>query len=212
MGWAINCDPKRKEALIVFNGTACAQLRKLDNIAITQVLLAVSKTGTRLDLATDVETLMDIKEIEVAGWTSRISSTSFIASGTGNTLYVGSRKSEAFARIYRYTTPHPRAHLMRIEHELKKDRAKAVASIAAIHGIDDAQNSVASKFDYQHPTLVETFDGVTHKIETAQHKRDKARTEIWLMTQCAPAFQRLVAEGVIENPKAWVKKYMLGNI
>lgn len=212
MGWIINCDTKRKEALIVFNGTACSQVRRLEEKAQHELLLAVSETGTRLDLATDVETLMDLREIEVSGWTERISSTSFITSGTGDTLYVGSRKSEAFARIYRYRKPHPRAHLMRIEHELKKDRARAVALLAAKHGIDAAQISVAAKFDYKHPALQDVFSGHAYKIETEAHKRDKAKTEIWLMTQCAPAFQRLVKDGVIADPRAWVDKYLLGGL
>ena len=212
MGWVINADWKRKECLIVFNGSACEQLRKVGGLAHKQVLLMVAESGTRLDLATDIETMMDIKEIEVAGWTERISSTSYITSSSGDTLYVGSRKSEACARIYRYRDPHPRAHLMRVEHELKQGRARAVASIAALHGIEAAQLSVASRFDYKHHALLDRFTGETYKIETEAHKKDKAKTEIWLMTQCAPAFQKLVKEGVIDDPKAWVKKYMLGDI
>jgi hypothetical protein len=209
-GWRINCDPKRKEALIVFNGGACETLRKMGAVAEREVLMQMIETGTRLDIATDIPTQVEIKDIERAGWAKRITSTSFISSGKGDTLYIGSRKSGAFARVYRYSPPHPRSHLMRVEHEMKKDQAKAVSQIAAIHGVDVAQRSVAAKFDYGHPMLMTTFDGSSRQIVTERHERTMARTEIWLMTQAAPAFQRLVRDGVIDDPAAWVKKYMLG--
>jgi len=211
IGWRINADWKREEVLIVFNGAACDLLRKIGDEAQRDILLQAIESGSRIDLATDVETSLDIKEIEHAGWAKRITSTGFISSHTGDTLYIGSRKSGAFARVYRYAPPHPRSGLLRIEHELKKEQARAVAKIAAIHGVDEAQRSVAAKFNYQHPLLLEVFAGTSSPIVTERHERTMARTEIWLMTQAAPAFQRLVRDGVITDPAAWVKKYMLGD-
>ena len=211
-GWRINADWKRKEALIVFNGGACDTLRKMGADAMREVLLQVAITGTRLDLATDIAEPVSVQEVEKWGWAKRITSKSYITSGTGDTLYVGSRKSGAFARVYRYAEPHPRAKLLRVEHELKKEQARAVAEIAAVHGVDVAQRSVAAKFDYKHPVLSETFEGAVRPIVTERHERTMAKTEIWLMTQAAPAFQRLVRDGVIEDAEGWVKRYMLGGI
>lgn len=210
-GWRINADWKRKEALIVWNGGACEMLRKIGPEAAFQVLQQTVKTGTRLDLATDIPTVLPVKDVEKAGWAKRIRSNSFISSSTGDTLYVGSRSSPAFARVYRYAPPHPRSHLLRVEHELKKDQARAVAQIATVHGLESAQRSVAVKFNYQHPVLIKAFQGIARPIKTERHERTMANTEIWLMTQCAPAFQRLVRAGVIEDPAAWVKRYMLGD-
>lgn len=209
-GWRINADPQRSEALIVFNGGACETLRKMGAEAIREVLYQVIETGTRLDIATDIPTMVTIKDIERAGWSPRIKTTSYLASMSGDTLYVGSRKSGAFARVYRYAEPHPRAGLVRVEHELKKDQARAVAHIAAVHGLDIAQRSVAAKFAYEHPILQKAFSGSSRPVVTERHERTLARTEIWLMSQAAPAFQRLVAEGVIDDPRAWVERYMLG--
>jgi len=211
IGWRINADWKRKEALIVFNGSACEMLRKIGPDAIRQVLLLAVETGTRLDLATDIETDLPVRDVEKAGWAKKIRSTSFISSQTGDTLYIGSRSSGAFARVYRYAEPHPRHALLRIEHEMKKEQARSVAQIAAVHGLETAQRSVAAKFSYQHPEIAQAFEGVSERIVTERHERTLAKTEIWLMTQAAPAFQRLVAEGVIEDPAAWVKKHMLGH-
>jgi len=211
VGWHINADWKRKEALIVFNGSACEMLRQIGPAAIRQVLLLAIETGTRLDLATDIETALSVRAVEKAGWAKKIRSTSFISSQTGDTLYIGSRSSGAFARVYRYADPHPRHALLRIEHEMKKEQARSVAQIAAVHGIETAQRSVAAKFSYKHPEIKEAFEGDVERIVTERHERTLAKTEIWLMTQAAPAFQRLVAEGVIDDPAAWVKKHMLGN-
>lgn len=210
-GWRINADWKRKEVLIVFNGAACEMLRKIGRDAERQVLLQVVESGTRLDLATDITTVLAVKEVEKAGWAKRITSTSYISSHKGDTLYIGSRSSGAFARVYRYAAPHPRHALLRVEHEMKKEQARAVAQIAAVHGVEVAQRSVAAKFDYQHPTVARTFEGTTERIVTERHERTMAKTEIWLLTQCAPAFQRLVREGVIADPAAWVRKHMLGD-
>lgn len=209
-GWRINADWKRKEVLIVFNGEACEMVRKIGRDAEQQVLLQVIESGTRLDLATDIPTVLSVKDVEKAGWAKRITSTAYISSHTGDTLYIGSRFSGAFARVYRYAVPHPRASLLRVEHELKKEQARAVAQIAAVHGVAIAQRSVAAKFDYQHPIVAKNFEGTVEPIVTARHERTLAKTEIWLLTQCAPAFQRLVREGVIEDPSAWIKKHMLG--
>jgi hypothetical protein len=209
-GWRINADAARREALIVFNGGACEMLRKIGAEAERQVLLQVMESGTRLDLATDVATELPIKDVETAGWAKRITSTTFITSGTGETLYIGSRKSGAFSRVYRYVAPHPRCGLLRVEHEMKKEQARAVASIAAVHGVDEAQRSVAAKFNYGHPVLIKAFAGHSRPIVTKSHERTLAKTEIWLMTQCAPAFQKLVAAGVIVDAQAWCNRYMLG--
>lgn len=210
-GWRINADWKRKEALIVFNGAACEMLRKIGRDAERQVLLQVSVSGSRLDLATDITTVLPVREVEQAGWSKRITSNSFISSQRGDTLYVGARSSGAFARVYRYAAPHPRHALLRVEHELKKEQARAVAQIARDHGVLAAQRSVAAKFDYKHPIIKRTFEGTTRAIVTERHERELAKTEAWLITQCAPAFQRLVRKGVIADPADWVKRYMLGD-
>jgi len=211
-GWRINADWKRKEVLIVFNGSACEMLRKMGGDALNEVLKQTAETGTRLDIATDIPTTELIKGIEAAGWSKRIKSTSFISSTKGDTLYIGSRSSGVFARVYRYSPPHPRSHLMRVEHEMKKQQARAVATLAWVHGVDEAQRSVAAKFAYKHPVLVKAFSGNSHPIVTERHERTMAATEVWLMTQCAPAFQRLVREGVISDPAEWIKRYMLGDL
>lgn len=211
-GLRINADVARREALIVFNGGACETVSKMGAEALQELMLAVIDSGTRLDIATDIATDLSVTAVSAAGWSKRIKSTSLIKSSMGETLYIGSRKSNGFARIYRYRAPHPRGEKLRVEHELKKQQARAVASIVAVHGVETAQRSIADKFDYQHPVLREVFSGAVRPIKTERTERTLARTEIWLMTQCAPAFQKLIREGVIDDPRAWVERYMLGGL
>lgn len=218
MGWLcpdtgirINADPKRKECLIVFNGSCCETIRKMGVEAENQVMFQLEQTGTRLDIATDIGSMAEIKAIADKGWAKRIVSTSFIKSYAGQTLYIGSRKSEAFCRVYRYNPPHPRSKLIRVEFELKKERARAVANIIIHDGVVVAGRSVAARFDIKHATVANAFQGKIVPIKTRTAERSQAKTEHWLLTQAVPAFIRLCEDGVIEDPRSWVNRYMLGN-
>ncbi len=212
VGFRINADWKRREALIVFNGAACEMVRGIGAAAIIELLVRVEATGSRLDFATDISTNISPADVQERGWSKRIVSKSYIQSQQGNTLYIGSRKSDAFCRVYKYNSPHPRSDKLRIEFELKKQRARAVAGIAIVDGVAVAARSVAARYEFGHPTVLEAFAGSIRQIKTEAHKRSMASTEAWLLTQAAPAFLRLVREGVISDPRAWVERYFLGNI
>ncbi len=212
VGFRINADWKRREALIVFNGAACEMVRGIGAAAIIELLVRVEATGSRLDFATDISTNISPADVQERGWSKRIVSKSYIQSQQGNTLYIGSRKSDAFCRVYKYNPPHPRSDKLRIEFELKKQRARAVAGIAIVDGVAVAARSVAARYEFGHPTVLEAFAGSIRQIKTEAHKRSMASTEAWLLTQAAPAFLRLVREGVISDPRAWVERYFLGNI
>ena len=211
VGFRVNADWGRREVLVVFGGEACAMVRKMGKQAETELLVRVEASGSRLDIATDIETDLSPETVQDNGWTRRIVSKAYIGSAQGKTLYVGSRKSEAFCRVYRYSAPHPRSHLLRVEFELKKERARAVAGIAIVHGVGRAARSVAARYEFGDPTIRQAFAGTSSKIITESHNRTLASTEQWLLTQCAPAFQRLVKEGVIDDPRAWVDRWLLGN-
>ncbi len=212
VGFRLNADWTRKEVLVVFNGQACGFVRELGNAAEVELLARVEATGTRLDFATDIDTTVSPTDVQEKGWSKRIISKSYIQSSQGQTLYIGSRKSDAFCRVYRYHPPHPRSDKLRIEFELKKDRARAVAGIAIVDGVATAARSVAARYEFGHATVLEAFHGHIRQIKTEAHNRSLASTEQWLLTQAAPAFLRLVREGVIADPQDWVSRYLLGNV
>ncbi len=212
VGFRINADWQRKEALIVFNGQACEMVRGIGRAAVIELLVRVEATGSRLDFATDISTQVSPADVQARGWSKRIISRSYIQTTQGNTLYIGSRKSDAFCRVYKYNPPHPRSDKLRVEFELKKQRARAVAGIAIVEGVETAARSVAARYEFGHDTVREAFAGHIRQIKTEAHMRSMASTEMWLLTQAAPAFLRLVREGVISDPRAWVDRYLLGNI
>lgn len=212
VGFRINADWKRKEVLVVFNGQSCEFVRGLGTAACIELLVRVEATGSRLDFATDITTLVSPQDVQEQGWSKRIVSKSYVQSSQGRTLYIGSRKSDAFCRVYRYNPPHPRSDKLRIEFELKKDRARAVAGIAIVDGVGTAARSVAARYEFGHQDVLDAFRGHIRQIKTEAHNRSMASTEQWLLTQAAPAFLRLVREGVIADPRAWVDRYLLGNI
>lgn len=212
VGFRINADWKRREALIVFNGKACEMVRAIGTTAIIELLVRVEATGSRLDFATDITTLVSPADVQEQGWSKKIVSKSYIQSAQGKTLYIGSRSSAAFCRVYKYNPPHPRSDKLRIEFELKKDRARTVAGIAIVDGVETAARSVAARYKFGHAVVLDAFKGHIRQIKTEAHNRSIASTEQWLLTQAAPAFHRLVKEGVIDDPRAWVNRYLLGNI
>jgi len=212
VGFRVNADWKRKEVLVVFNGQSCEFVRGLGTAATIELLVRVEATGSRLDFATDIVTSASPQDVQAQGWSKRIVSKSYIQSTQGKTLYIGSRKSSAFCRVYRYNPPHPRSDKLRVEFELKKERARAVAGIAIVDGVGTAARSVAARYEFGHEDVLKAFHGHIRQIKTEAHNRSMASTEQWLLTQAAPAFLRLVREGVIADPEAWVNRYLLGNV
>lgn len=83
---------------------------------------------TRLDIAIDIE--CDVSPIEFADARThnRFRSKWTIESDEGQSVYVGSPKSDRYAVVYRYEEPHPRSHLLRIEHRFRRELAKETAA------------------------------------------------------------------------------------
>jgi len=175
------------------------------------LLLVASERVTRVDLATDIET--DVKPSEfVERRTSKKQTTvASVTSPQGETEYVGSRISERFARVYRYRNPHPRANLLRVEHELKGKTAKATLPIILEVGIDAAQSKIGLSFGWFHPIWQPSNKNLT-KIKSPRNDRTMAGTEIWLRTQCASAFRTLVLKGLIDDPEQWLREVFLDQL
>lgn len=72
-------------------------------------------TVTRMDIAVDMKCDVDPRDFVKRRKNKRQKSEETAVSNTGITCYVGSRKSDRYARVYRYHPPHPRADLLRCE-------------------------------------------------------------------------------------------------
>jgi len=182
--------------LFELTGRACEGLREHESAIgfVAPLLEAI----TRLDYAVDVRTATRPAEFSNERARQNFRSISFIRSDTGETVYVGSPKSDRFARVYRYNDPHPRAELLRIEHVFRRGLAKDACQVLC-------QSGSAGRFcaligntwgwchaDWQ-PT-VRTDERLRVAIVTREHE-DTIR---WLYKQCAPAIRRLVESGALD--------------
>jgi len=188
---------------VEYTGTGCHHLRETG--ALNEVLTKMQNRVTRLDVATDFRT-----EILPSEFVEKRNTTWFKASASyhtksGDTEYVGSRKSELMGRVYRYNPPHPRSDLLRVEHETKRKTAKASVRYMLQYGVEQLQRELGTRFAWSHPVWP---DGTAElpTLSRPSQTREEAKTDIWLRTQCAAAFKKLVKTGAISDPAAYLKE------
>jgi len=105
------------------SGAHCGSIEAL----MPQVLADYADCLSRVDLAVDIDTVTTPLSFDAQCSPDRVNTRSKMSSSTGETVYIGSRSSERFVRVYRYKPPHPRIHLLRVEFQLKGDYARALA-------------------------------------------------------------------------------------
>jgi len=193
-------------ATIEISGQGCEAL--IAKNLLNDLLTMCADRVTRIDIACDIET--DIKPTEFVQYTNheRMRSSGYQKSETGETCYVGSQKSDRYARVYRYNQPHPRAHLLRVEHVFRREAAKAVSRACLATTPSAVARAAGETFGWSHlvwqPDMAQPVD-----ISTTKAERKMGGTLYWLVKQCAPAFKRLVNEGVIVDPEGFVREYFL---
>lgn len=198
-------NPRLPHALVEFSGKGCQWLR--DNNLLAGMLAYSESRMTRIDVAQDIPDVTP-RQIAKMGVSGRFRSRSWMTSDKGDTWYIGSPKSERMCRVYRYNKPHPRARLCRIEVVYRKQYAKILASEIINNGLDKAGRGAIMAFEFEHPEVKRIAKGGVVP-ETVTVNKTSAKTEMWLRAQCAPAFKRLVREGVIEAPEAWLREVFL---
>lgn len=191
---------------IEISGSGCEKLIAAD--VMKAVIERVTERVTRIDVACDIET--DVMPVDFVKQLAheRMRASGQQESSTGQTCYCGSQKSDRYARVYRYYAPHPRAHLLRIEHVFKKGYAKSVAN--AYLGADEnaIANASGLAFGWAHPVWAP--DSAQHAdISIVSPDRNTGNTVHWLITSAAPAFRRLVASGKIRDAEAFLNEYFL---
>lgn len=200
---------KRKEILVEISGKGCDYIRSVG--LESKLLERVQGRLSRLDIATDIES--DTKPSTfVAERTGRkASSIAHMESVTGETVYVGSRSSEQYARVYRYKEPHPRAALLRVECVFRRKYARTIASEILVQGLVSVVGVIGSRYGWAHSDWRVSADD-SDIIKFPRPEREAGGTVFWLIKQAAPAFQRLVREGVIENPAQFLEQYFLTDV
>lgn len=107
---------------------------------------------TRIDIATDM--LTDARPADFANRRRgmKTSAVGFQKSDTGETVYVGSRKSDRTCKVYRYDGNHPRKDWLRVEYTYKGKNAKIVGRLLRATGGDVEQIAISSgtRYDWLH--------------------------------------------------------------
>jgi len=203
-GISLFASPALTHCCVEISGSGCERIIKLG--AINAVLLATHERCTRIDIACDIETETSPLDFvqDVSHERMRTSGTQI--SETGTTCYCGSQKSDRYARVYRYNAPHPRAHLLRVEHVFRKDYAKAVAKQCANGSLEAVAVSAGRTMGWNHsdwkPSVADSVD-----ISVISGERSVGKTVFWLVNSVAPSFKRLCKTGGIKDPEAFLKAY-----
>lgn len=185
-------------------GTLCFELtgRGCEPLRSPEVgrwfVAGISERITRIDFAVDVRCLISPSEFANARDSKKFRSVSFIQSDTGQTVYLGSPKSDRFARVYRYNKPHPRSDLLRVEFVFRRKLAKIAAEAYAQEV--DGRAFVASLGNTWGLTHAVWQPGVVtdEKVRTPIVLQKDADTVYWLYKQVAPAMARLIGNGALD--------------
>ncbi len=211
--WKINGDgitlfasPNLTHCCVEISGQGCETL--LGKALLEKVLQSCKYRVTRIDIACDIET--ETRPLEFVNKVNheRMRTSGHVVSDTGETCYVGSQKSERYARVYRYNPPHPRAKLLRVEHVFRKEHAKKVAAECATTGIEAVAFASGEAFGWAHgiwdPAVVDSPD-----ISVTRERGNSGNTVFWLVNSVAPAFKRLCDTGAIPDAQAFLEAYFL---
>ena len=183
--------------LFELTGAGSAALRDFE--VVRTFLATQSDRITRLDIACDVRTDTRPSDFCTRLAHDRFRSRSEITSDTGQTVYIGSPKSDRFARVYRYSPPHPRAELLRVEYVFRRGMAQCAAEdIAQLGDPRTFAATCGNTWGWTHkdwkPSVV-----TDEKTTTPNLTKSDQDTVMWLYKQVAPAMRRLIAEGALDT-------------
>lgn len=182
--------------LYELSGRGCEVLR--NSALAVEMLSTFGERVTRIDIACDVRTDERPADFSNQRSGSAFRSLGFMRSDAGETVYIGSAKSDRFCRVYRYDPPHPRSDLLRIEFVFRRDYAKATAaSIVEANGINSVVSAAGNSFQFTSPQWrpdVKTDE----KLQAPIVSRKDEDTVRWLYKACAPALARCLKSGAVD--------------
>mgnify|MGYP000172367327 CR=1 FL=1 len=177
---------------VELTGQGCAMARGRG--IMSKLLVLASERCTRIDLVRDMETDLQPGEFVAAGYSDKFRARQSIVSDSGLTEYVGSPKSERFARVYRYAEPHPRAHLLRVEMVMKGENAREYVKFARQNSVGAAVSAAGAVYGWKHPYWPN--DGA-EPLTAARVDTQAGGTVRWFYKQVAPAVRRLLEDGTL---------------
>lgn len=193
--------------LMEISGRGCEWLRSEG--MLTDLITRMKTRFTRIDLAVDMLHSVSPLEFISESQSGRFKSHGSVVSETGSTEYIGSQKSERYCRVYRYNPPHPRANMLRAEMVFKKQNAKLFAEQMVASGFNYTALALGAGQIYGFEHEAWDLHGDEIALDSWTPERAQGKTVRWLIAQVAPAFKKLVKEGVIEDPEDFINKYFM---
>lgn len=200
--------PNLNHALVEISGHGCQRLIAM-NVLDPIIQLARNRI-TRLDVASDMFT--GTRPLEFVGkrHEGRYKSHSEVVSSSGETCYVGSAKSDRYARVYRYNPPHERSNLLRCEFVVKGETARLMVDTILSDGIDAVAASLGIAFGWQHPSWTEDATAPA-ELTVWRPERRKGKTAFWLADTVAPLLVKMHNAGDIDIYQ-WLQDYVIPRI
>jgi len=207
-GITLFASPNLTHACVEISGQGCEELLRYNQL--NRVVECCKDRMTRIDIACDIECDVSPADFAECVMHERMRTSGHVVSDTGETYYVGSQKSDRYARVYRYNKPHPRAHLLRVEHVFRRSYAKKVGEACSSHDITAIAKSAGEAFGWKHAAWkIEEIDGAD--ISVVKSEATMGGTVFWLIKSVAPAFKRLCEQGTITDPEKFLADYFLSS-
>jgi len=194
-GVRIFAAPQIPHVLVECSGTGCETIRK--HREMENILAMVLQRVSRLDLAVDIVCDVPPHEFAVKRDVERFKAIGDIRSETGETYYVGSLKSERFARVYRYSEPHPRADTLRVEHVFRRDAAKVLARELLESGVSSVVAGVGRVYGWTHALWTPQFVEPAN-LSVMRMKKENTATVRWLYGAVTSAIVKAVRRGELD--------------
>jgi hypothetical protein len=207
-GISIYYNARLPHCLIEVSGRGCEYLQSLG--ILKRLIQWVHLKVTRIDIAVDMHCATSPSDFVKESQSARFKSRQSVTSETGDTEYIGSRSSERYCRVYRYAPPHPRHAFLRAEMVFRKQNAKLFVEKAIQCGFDLTALALGAGQVYGFEHASWNLSGNEIPLSSWTPEREQGKTVRWLISQVAPAFQKLVSEGVIEDPQAFFDRWFLG--
>lgn len=192
-------------AYALFQASGQAVEKLITQLDLKTIALSSNGRATRMDFAIDFECDVSPADFAERRDSGRIRSSGQYTSETGQTCYVGSRAGDRMARVYRYNEPHPRAHLLRAEVELKGDAAKIACEALLTKELTEVCLAAHLPFGWQHP--IWNPDGAEiSKMPARAYDREGAGTLRWLETVVVPSIKKAAQTGLIDLQE-WLRDH-----
>lgn len=181
-------------ALFEVGGIGLDALGSLD--AELAVMSEVQSRLTRVDIACDIFTETRPDEFAKQRGNEKFKAWSEAVSESGHTVYVGSKTSDRYARVYRYNPPHPRSQFLRVEHVLKAEQAKLAVQSIEVNGLEAFVAMLGNTFGWVHADWNPNVD-TAEAAAAWRPERRQGKTVAWMYSTVVPSLRKLIADGVI---------------